>query len=91
MNKQNAMMDFIWLLNAVDNSAFETKGLYIEFLRQQQEFQQIRRSVPANTPQSDYMEREIRRNLDNLENTQKIIQEVINILRLSETERINDE
>jgi len=84
MNKQNVMMNFVWLLNAADNSAFEIKELYSDFLRQQQEFQKIKNSLPVDTPQGNYMEQEIRRTLDSLEDTQKIIREVITILRLPE-------
>ena len=91
MNKQNEMMDFVWLLNAADNSAFETKGLYLEFLRQQDDFQQIKRDISANTPQSDYLEQEIRRNLENLEDLQARIQEVIGVLRSSERELASNE
>ena len=86
MNKQNKMMDFVWLLNAADNNAFETKELYSEFLRQKEDFLQVRQSLPANTAQNDYMENEIRRNLESAEDLQKKIQEVIDILRLPKTE-----
>ena len=91
MNQQNEMMDFVWLLNAADNSALETKGLYLEFLRHKQDFQQVRQSFPQNTSQSDYLEQEIRLNLENLEDLQARIQEVIGTLRSSERERINDD
>jgi len=86
MEKQNEMMDIVWLLNAADNSAFEAKGLYLEFLRRQEDFQQVKQSFSAHTPQHDYLEQEIRRNLENLENLQKTIQEVIGVLRLAEME-----
>ncbi|MDR2712807.1 MAG: hypothetical protein LBB91_06815 [Clostridiales bacterium] len=91
MNKQNEMMDFVWLLNAADNSAFETKGLYLEFLRRKQDFQQVRQSFPLNTSQSDYLEQEIRRNLENLEDLQARIQEVIGALRPSERKRVSND
>jgi len=91
MNTQNEMMDFIWLLNAADNSAFEAKGLYMEFLRRQEDFRQLRRSLPANTPLSEHLEQEIRRNLENLDDLQTRIQEVIGILRSSETECVSNE
>jgi len=85
MNKQNEMMNFVWLLNAADNSAFETRGLWLEFLRRQQDFQNIRQSVPANTPQGDYLEREIQLNLENLQNLHKTVGDVIEALRLPGT------
>jgi hypothetical protein len=91
MNKQNDMMNFVWLLNAADNSAFETKELWLEFLRQRQNFQDVRQSVLTNTPQGDYLEREIQQNLENLQSLQKTVGDVIEALRLHETGGSNNE
>ena len=87
MNKQNEMMNFIWLLNAAFNSAFETKELFLEFLKYQQDFRELRQRIPANTPQRDFLEKEIQQNLEHAEDLKKKIQEVIDILRHGETEQ----
>ena len=84
MNRQNEMMESVWLLNAIDNSAFETRELCAEFLRQGQGFKELRRSIPANSGQGDYLEQEIKRNLEGFEGLRKKIQEVIDILRSPE-------
>jgi len=81
MNKQNEMMNYVWLLNAAENSAFETKGLYEEFLKQEQGFRNVNGSLTANTPQCDYLEKEIKRNLESLEDLQKKIVEIIGVLK----------
>ena len=81
MKEQNEMMNFVWLLNAAASSAYETCLLYREFLEQSQGFQKVINSVPAGTPQSKYMEEELRKNLETLEDYQKIIQEVIDLIK----------
>ena len=91
MNKQNEMMDFVWLLNAASASAFETKELYLEFLRREQDFLKLKMSIPSNSVQGDYLEQEIKKNLENFEDLQKRIQEVIVVLQSSEKEQKNDD
>jgi len=91
MNKQNEMMNFVWLLNAADNSAFETKGLCLEFLRHKLDFQKLRQSFPVNTERSNYLEQEIRRSLESFEDLQNSIQELIGVLRLHEGEKGSDD
>lgn len=79
--KQNEMMEFIWLLNAASNSAYETKELYLEFLKQQENFNKVAHGLEADTPQRDFLEKEIKLNLESLEDLQKRIQEAIDILQ----------
>jgi response regulator RpfG family c-di-GMP phosphodiesterase len=81
MQKQNEMMDFVWLLNAADNSAYETKGLYTEFLRRQNEFLENRRNVLGNESQNKYLEQELSRNLESYKELQIKINEVIKVLK----------
>ena len=81
MNKQNEMMNYVWLLNAAENSAYETKGLYEEFLKQEQGFKNVKNSLSANTPQNDYFEKELRRNLESLEDLQKKMEKIIAVLK----------
>ncbi|MDR2713328.1 MAG: hypothetical protein LBB91_09495 [Clostridiales bacterium] len=80
MQNQGKMMDLVWLLNAAAGSAFETKGLYLEFLRRQEDFKEIRKNLSAGGLQYDYLEQEIRQNLENIESLRESIQEVIKIL-----------
>ena len=85
MDTQNEMMDYIWLLNSADNSSFELKELYAEFLRRKDDFGVMRQSIPGGTAQSDYLQQELRRYLKNLADLHKTAGEVIGILRLAET------
>lgn len=77
------MMELTWLLNAAASSAFETKGLYLEFLRRQEDFKEIRQSLSGGGPQHDYWEEEICHNLENIESLRESIQEVIKVLKRS--------
>lgn len=81
MSKLPQMMDFIWLLNAADNNSIEVKELLLSFLRQQQDFKELRLSFPANTPQGEFLEQEIRKNLKSLEELAAIVQEIICVLK----------
>ena len=80
MQQQDEMMDFVWRLNAADNGAFEIKGLYDEFLQKKKDFLKIRKSVRAYTAQCDYLEYEIKKNLERLKNLNKTLGEVIDVL-----------
>ena len=98
MNKQNGMMNFVWLLNAAANSAFEVNSLCREFLQSQKEFSEMRSSLSANTDasidanaaRSNYLEGEIRRSLESLNNLNKTVQEVIDVLSLPGAGDAND-
>ena len=91
MQKQNEMMDLVWLLNAAANSAFETKELYLEFLQRKQDFLEIRQNLSVNKPQHDYLEQEICQNMVSLKDFQEIVQEVIKVLQGAETELASNE
>ena len=91
MDTQNEMMDYIWLLNAADNSSFELKELYAEFLRRKDDFGVMRQSIPRGTDQSDYVQQELRRYLENLAKLHETIGEAIGVLRLAVKECPSDE
>jgi len=80
MKNKNTMMDFIWLLNAASNSAFETRELYGEFLRQKEDFINVRRNTEGDTSRGEYLRQELRRNLESLEDLRKIIEEAGDVL-----------
>ena len=83
MKNQNEMMRYIWLLNAASNSAYETKELCKEFLRQKQEFQKINADVRDDMAQSAYVKQEIQKNIESLEELQSCIAGVLDTLRLT--------
>jgi len=91
MNIQNELMDMVWLLNAASNSAFETKELYVEFLRRRQDFLAIRQSIAEDKPRDDYLEQEINRNLEGLEVLRSCLREASGLLRLDGMEVEVDE
>ena len=70
-------------LNAADNSAFETKGLYTEFLSQKDDFKKTSLCLEANKPKYDFFAREILRNLESMEELRTTIDEAIGVLRSS--------
>jgi len=80
------MMDFVWRLNAACNSAFEVKALCRDFLQRKRELQELRRSfsenMDTNAARSDYLEGEIRRTLESLNDLGKTVQELIDVLNL---------
>jgi len=87
MEKQNKMMDWVWLLNAAANSTHEAKELYLEFSRHKQEFLEVRQNLSPE--QCDYFEQEMYRNMEIIEGFKRILQEVIQIL--GETEQVDNE
>ena len=85
MKRQNEMMEFVWLLNEAANSSFEVKELCRDFIQRRGEFKDIRKDLPANSPQGDYLEGEISRNLESFKELGKLVCEVIEVLGSPET------
>ncbi|MCL1975279.1 MAG: hypothetical protein FWG61_03850 [Firmicutes bacterium] len=88
MDKQNKMMDFIWLLNAVDNSTCELKDLCVQFLKRRQEFYELSQDEFFGTERRKYMDQELQRYLKNLSDLHITVEEVTNLLRINGTEVI---
>ena len=86
MNKKNEMMNYIWLLNAADNSAFEVKELYEEFKERQTDFIAALREFSISDEKRTYLQQEIYSNLDSLAGLQKTLQEVTHILNRAQKE-----
>ena len=80
MQNKNTMMDFVWLLNAANNSAFETKSLYTQLLIRQSEFLEMKKNIQPDTPENNYLYNEFEKNLKSLEDMKKTLQEVIEVI-----------
>ena len=77
MKKQDIMMGLVWLLNAAAHDTFQLKNLYIDFLRKQQLFTELRHDLSETSEQRIYLEKEIKYFIGGLTDLRGKVDEVL--------------
>lgn len=81
MINHNQVMDFVWLLNAADNSSLEVKDLYSRFLSNRDMFHKLKEETDNNPDCREYLGKEIRRSLKSINELKELLDEAFEVLQ----------